>query len=151
MKPVTLKEIAEKLNLSVSTVSKALKDYPDIGVETKNKVSELAKKLNYKPNALAVNLRTNESKTIGLIIPEIVHHFFSNVIKGIVSRAEQKGYLVIILQSNESHALEEKQIQLLLNQRVDGIIISLANDTDQCDHIKSVLDQNTPLVMFDKV
>ncbi len=151
MKPVTLKEIAAKLNISVSTVSKALKDYPDIGIETKNQVRELAKSLNYKPNTLAINLRTNESKTIGLIIPEIVHHFFSNVIKGIVSRAEQKGYLVIILQSNESNELERKQIQLLLNQRVDGMIISLANDTEQCDHINQVLDQSTPLVMFDKV
>lgn len=151
MKPVTLKEIAERLNMSVSTVSKALKDYPDIGVDTKKRVRDLARSLNYKPNSLAVNLRTNESKTIGLIIPEIVHHFFSNVIKGIVSRAEKKGYLVIILQSDESNELERKQIELLLNQRVDGIIISLANDTDQCDHIEGVLKQKTPLVMFDKV
>ncbi len=151
MKPVTLKELAARLNLSVSTVSKALKDYPDIGTETKKQVRELAKSLNYKPNTLAVNLRTNESKTVGLIIPEIVHHFFSNVIKGIVSRAEQRGYLVIILQSDESHEMEKKQIQLLLDQRVDGIMISLANDTDQCNHIKEVLDQKTPLIMFDKV
>lgn len=151
MKPVTLKEIAERLNMSVSTVSKALKDYPDIGVDTKKRVRDLARSLNYKPNSLAVNLRTNESKTIGLIIPEIVHHFFSNVIKGIVSRAEKKGYLVIILQSDESNELERKQIELLLDQRVDGIIISLANDTDQCDHIEGVLKQKTPLVMFDKV
>ena len=151
MKPVTLKEIAARLNISVSTVSKALKDYPDIGVETKEQVRELARSLNYKPNTLAVNLRTNESKTIGLIIPEIVHHFFSNVIKGIVSSAEKRGYLVIILQSNESNELEKKQIQLLLDQRVDGVIISLANDTEQCDHIKYVLEQKTPLVMFDKV
>ncbi len=151
MKPVTLKEIASRLNISVSTVSKALKDYPDIGIETKNLVRETARNLNYKPNALAVNLRTNESKTIGLIIPEIVHHFFSNVIKGIVSRAEKKGYLVIILQSDESCDLEKKQIELLLDQRVDGMIISLANDTDQVDHIRHVLDQKTPLVMFDKV
>lgn len=151
MKPVTLKEIAERLNMSVSTVSKALKDYPDIGVDTKKRVRDLARSLNYKPNSLAVNLRTNESKTIGLIIPEIVHHFFSNVIKGIVSRAEKKGYLVIILQSDESNELERKQIELLLDQRVDGIIISLANDTDQCDHIEGVLKQKIPLVMFDKV
>ena len=151
MKPVTLKQIAERLNMSVSTVSKALKDYPDIGVDTKKRVRDLARSLNYKPNSLAVNLRTNESKTVGLIIPEIVHHFFSNVIKGIVSRAETKGYLVIILQSDESNELERKQIELLLDQRVDGIIISLANDTDQCDHINRVLNQRTPLVMFDKV
>ncbi len=151
MKPVTLKEIASRLNISVSTVSKALKDYPDIGIETKSLVRETARKLNYKPNTLAINLRTNESKTIGLVIPEIVHHFFSSVIKGIVSRAEKKGYLVIILQSDESCELEKKQLELLLDQRVDGIIISLANDTDQYDHIQEVMRQNTPLVMFDKV
>ena len=151
MKSVTLKQIAEHLNLSISTVSKALKDYPDIGIETKNQVKELAKNLNYKPNALAVNLRTNESKTIGLIIPEIVHHFFSNVIKGIVSRAEKKGYLVIILQSNESCELEKKQIELLLSHHVDGIIISLANDTEDYSHINNALDRKIPLVMFDKV
>jgi len=151
MKLVTLKEIASRLNLSVSTVSKALKDYPDIGVETKKQVRELATSLNYRPNALAINLRMNESKTIGLVIPEIVHHFFSNVIKGIVSRAEQRGYLVIILQSNESHELEKKQVQLLLDKRVDGIIISLANDTESYEHLEMVKKQRTPLVMFDKV
>ena len=100
MSQVTLVQIAEKLNISVSTVSKALKDYPDVSDKTKGLVKELAKTLNYKPNAFAVNLRTKESKTIGLIIPEIVHHFFSNVIKGILTQAEKKGYLVIILQSN---------------------------------------------------
>ena len=100
MKPVTLTQLAERLNMSVSTVSKALKDYPDIGVDTKKRVRDLARSLNYKPNSRAVNLRTNEYNYVGFIIHEIVHHFFSNVIKGIVSRSEKKGYLVIILQSD---------------------------------------------------
>lgn len=151
MKPVTLKEIAEQLNISITTVSKALKDYPDVSKKTKGQVKELAKTLNYRPNTFAVNLRTKESKTIGLIIPVIVHHFFSNIIKGIVSQAEKKGYLVIILQSNESYDLEKKQIDLLLSQRVDGILISLANETADFKHLNDVLDQGKPLVMFDKI
>ena len=151
MKPVTLKQIAEQLNISVTTVSKALKDYPDISKKTKGLVKELAKTLNYKPNSFAVNLRNKESKTIGLIIPEIVHHFFSSVIKGIVEQAEKKGFLVIILQSNESFELEKKQIDLLLSQRVDGILISLANGTAQFNHINEVIAQEKPIVMFDKI
>ena len=151
MKPVTLQEIADRLNISVTTVSKALKDYPDISKKTKAMVKELAKTLNYRPNAFAVNLRTRESKTIGLIIPEIVHHFFSSVIKGIVAQAEEKGYLVIILQSNESYEMEKKQVQLLLSQGVDGILISLANETAEYNHLTDFMAQNKPLVMFDKI
>lgn len=151
MKPVTLKQIAEELNISVTTVSKALKDYPDVSKKTKALVRELAKTLNYRPNTFAVNLRTKESKTIGLVIPVIVHHFFSNVIKGIIAQAEKKGYLVIILQSNESYELEKKQIDLLLSQRVDGIIISLANGTANYNHLNEVISQGKPLVMFDKI
>ena len=87
MKPVTLKQIAETLGISITTVSKALKDYPDVSKKTKALVKNLANTLNYRPNSFAVNLRTKESKTIGLIIPEIVHHFFSSVIKGIIGQA----------------------------------------------------------------
>ncbi len=151
MKPVTLKQIAETLGISITTVSKALKDYPDVSKKTKALVKDLAQTLNYKPNAFAVNLRTSESKTIGIIVPEIVHHFFSNVIKGIISQAEKKGYLVIILQSNESYELEKKQINLLLDKRVDGILISLANGTADFKHLTEVVSQDKPLVMFDKI
>lgn len=151
MKPVTLKDIAEQLNISVTTVSKALKNYPDVSKRTRGLVRELAKTLNYKPNAFAVNLRTKESKTIGVIIPVIVHHFFSNVIKGIVSQAEKKGYLVIILQSNESYELEKKQVDLLLSHRVDGILISLANETTNFNHLNEIIAQEKSLVMFDKI
>ncbi|WP_298419710.1 LacI family DNA-binding transcriptional regulator [uncultured Kordia sp.] len=151
MKPVTLKDIAETLGISITTVSKALKGYPDVSKKTRALVKELSETLNYKPNAFAVNLRTEESKTIGLIIPEIVHHFFSSVIKGIISQAEKKGYLVIILQSNESYALEKKQLDLLMNKRVDGILISLANGTADFKHITDIMDQGKPIVMFDKI
>ncbi|MFV0566347.1 MAG: LacI family DNA-binding transcriptional regulator [Flavobacteriaceae bacterium] len=151
MKPVTLKQIAEDLNLSITTVSKALKDYPDIGKKTRERVKAYAKSLNYEPNAFAVHLRTKQSKTIGLIVPEIVHHFFSSVIKGIISQAEKKGYLVVILQSNESYELEKKQLSLLLSQRVDGILISLANQTSDFSHLNAIIAQGKPLVMFDKI
>ena len=151
MSLVTLKQIAQELGISITTVSKALNDYPDVSKKTRKLVRETASLLNYKPNSFAVNLRTRQSKTIGLIVPELVHHFFSSVIKGIVSQAEKKGYLVIILQSNESFELEKKQIDLLLNKRVDGILISLANGTADYKHIEEVLLQETPLVMFDKI
>jgi LacI family transcriptional regulator len=151
MKPTTLSQIAELLNISVATVSKALKDYPDVSKKTKLLVKETAATLNYKPNAFAVNLRTKESKTIGIIIPEVVHHFFSSVIKGIIAQAEKKGYLVIILQSNESYKLEKKQVELLLNKHIDGILISLANETADFQHLYEVMARDTPLVMFDKI
>lgn len=151
MNPVTLKQIAETLKISISTVSKALKDYPDVSKKTKRLVKETAALLNYKPNAFAVNLRTKESKTIGLIIPEVVHHFFSSVIKGIIAQAEKKGYLVIILQSNESYELEKKQLDLLLSKRVDGILISLANGTGDFKHLNDLISHEVPFVMFDKI
>jgi LacI family transcriptional regulator len=151
MGEVTLKQIALELGISITTVSKALKNYKDVSPKTKEAVLNLARKLNYRPNAFAVNLRTKESKTIGLIIPEIVHHFFSNIVNAIIEEAEKKGYLVIILQSNESEELEKKQIDLLLSKRVDGILMSLSNNTKNLDHLKKVIKNNTPLVLFDKI
>ncbi len=151
MKEVTLKQIAENLGISITTVSKALKNYPDVSKKTKALVKQEAKKLHYKPNVFAVNLRTRRSKTVGLIIPEVVHHFFSSVINGIIEQAEKKGYLVIILQSNESSKLEKKQIDLLISKRVDGIMISLASTTTDISHLQEVKDMEIPLVMFDKI
>lgn len=151
MTTTTLKEIAQKLGISITTVSKALKNYPDVSEKTRKAVLDLAKNLHYTPNSFAVNLRTKESKTIGLIIPEVVHHFFSNVINGIIAEAEANGYLVIILQSNESLALEKKQVELLLNKRVDGIIISLSNESNNDEHLKEIINREIPLVQFDKI
>ena len=102
MKDATLKQIALQLGISITTVSKALKNYSDVSEKTKKAVIDLATELNYTPNSFAVNLRTKESKTIGLIIPTVVHHFFSNVIEGILEEAEKRNYMVIILQSNEN-------------------------------------------------
>lgn len=151
MKETTLKEIAEALGISITTVSKALKNYSDVSAKTKNAVLALAEELNYTPNSFAVNLRTKESKTIGLIIPELVHHFFSNVINGIIAEAENNGYLVIILQSNESLELEKKQVALLINKRVDGIIMSLSNESNNDFHIKEIINKEIPFVQFDKI
>ncbi len=150
MKVTTLKDIAIELGISVATVSKALKNYPDINKATKDRVMMMARKLNYTPNQLAVNLRTQQTKIIGVIIPTTVHHFFSKVIEGIIEEAEKKGYLVIILQSNEKLFLEKKQINLLINSRVDGILISLSNKTNEFVHLKKVLNNDIPLVLFDK-
>jgi LacI family transcriptional regulator len=151
MKDITLKEIATTLGISITTVSKALKDYPDVSAKTKKAVIELAQNLHYTPNSFAVNLRTKESKTIGLIIPEVMHHFFSNVINSIIDEAEKNGYLVIILQSNESIELEKKQVDLLINKRVDGILISLSNESNYDEHIQHIINRKIPLVMFDKI
>lgn len=151
MKETTLKQIAETLGISITTVSKALKNYPDVSAKTRKKVLELSQELHYTPNSFAVNLRTKESRTIGLIIPEVVHHFFSNVINGIIAEAEKNGYLVIILQSNESLELEKKQVELLINKRVDGIIMSLSNESNDDEHIKEILKREIPFVQFDKI
>ena len=147
----TLKVIAEQLNISITTVSKALKGYSDVSEKTRKAVIDLAKELQYTPNSFAVNLRTQESKTIGLIIPEVVHHFFSNVVKGIIDKAEKNGYLVITLQSNESLELEKKQVELLINKRVDGIIMSLSNQSNYDNHLKEIIKKGIPLVLFDKI
>ena len=151
MRDITLKQIAETLGISITTVSKALKNYPDVSPKTRKAVLDLAQSLSYTPNSFAVNLRTKESRTIGLIIPEVVHHFFSNVINGIIDEAEKNGYLVIILQSNESLELEKKQVELLMNKRVDGIIMSLSNESNDDEHIKDILRKEVPFVMFDKI
>ncbi|CAM2810056.1 LacI family DNA-binding transcriptional regulator [Flavobacterium frigoris] len=151
MKDATLKQIAAQLGVSITTVSKALKDYPDVSKKTKNAVIALAKKLNYTPNSFAVNLRTKESRTIGLIVPTVDYNFFSKVFEGVLKEAEKRKYLVIILRSNEKLEIEKKQIDLLLKKRVDGILMSLSNETGDFDHINNIIAYKTPLVLFDKI
>lgn len=148
---VTLKDLAERLGVTVTTVSKALRDYPDISEETKREVKELAAALNYHPDSQALALRGNRSYTIGLIIPEIVHFFFSNVINGILNVAEKQGYRLLITISRNERAEEKKQVNLLFNTKVDGVIVSLANETHDASHFKVLSEYEIPLVMFDKV
>lgn len=151
MSQIRLIDIAKKLGISAGTVSKALNDSYEISEATKKKVLKIARKMNYAPNQLAVNLRTQRTKTIGVIIPTTVHHFFSKVIDGIIEKAEKEGYLVILLQSNEKYNLERQQVDLLLKNRVDGILISLSNETDNFSHLKKIQKRKIPLVLYDKV
>lgn len=149
--PVTIKDLARILGISPSTVSRALKDHPDINVETKKAVNELAGKLKYQPNAVALGLKNSRSNTIGVIIPEIVHYFFSSVISGIEDIASQKGYTVIICQSNESSEREEANARALLSHRVDGILVSVSKETRSFEHLTNLLEGGIPLVFFDRI
>ncbi|MDB4186552.1 LacI family transcriptional regulator [Flavobacteriaceae bacterium] len=150
MKNLTLKDIAAALNLSITTVSKALKDYPDVNTNTKERVKAYAKKVNFIPNAHAAFLRTQQSKLIGVVIPRLNHFFFSNVLRGIMKAAEEEDYMVIVLSSDESYELEKKQINRLLQQNVDGILLSIADSTHDTKHIDAIIEQKIPLIFFDK-
>jgi len=148
---VTIKDIAKELKISPSTVSRALKDHPDISPETKKLVNSLAERWNYVPNPIALSLKGGTSNTIGIIIPQIVHYFFSQVISGVEDFANEKGYNVMICQSNEQYENEVKNVQTLLNSHVDGIIASLSKVTRNMDHFREIMNRNIPLVFFDRV
>ncbi len=148
---ITIKDIARILGISPSTVSRALKDHPDINTDTKKAVNELASKLKYQPNAVALSLKNSRSNTIGIMIPEIVHYFFSSVISGIEDVASQKGYTVIICQSNEKFAREVSNAKALLSHRVDGILISISKETNSFDHFVNLQEGGIPLVFFDRI
>jgi len=149
--PLTIKDIARDLGVSVSTVSRALKDHPDISIETRLMVKNYAEKVNYRPNVLALSLRKQKSNTIGLIIPAIVHHFFSSVISGIEDLAYKEGYNLIICQSNENQLRETMNLQTLIDHRVDGILVSLSKTTKKTDHFKEAIENGIPTVFFDRV
>lgn len=149
-KPVTIKDIAKILGFSASTVSRALKDHPDISEETKEKVMRLAEQLNYKPNAIALSLRNRKTNIIGIVIPQIVHHFFSLVISGIEAYARKKGYNVLISQSNENYDIEIRNIQTMISSRVDGILISMTKETIDCGHFVNAGKLDVPIVFFDR-
>lgn len=148
---VTIKDIARQLGISASTVSRALQNHPDISQETKQQVSELAMRLRYQPNALALSLKHRRSKTIGLIIPEIVHYFFSSVISGIEDVAYEAGFTVIICQSNEKYDREVANVKTLMAQRVEGILVSISKETNDYQHLHDIRSSYTPLVLFDRM
>ena len=148
---VTIKDIARQLNISPATVSRALKDHPDISKRTKKAVVELAASLNYQPNSIALSLRSKRTYTIGVIVPEIIHFFFSSAISGIEDIAYQAGYNVIICQSNESYEREVANVNTLINNRVDGILISVSKNTEDSSHLKRITDLGIPLIFFDRV
>ncbi|MCF8358846.1 MAG: LacI family transcriptional regulator [Prolixibacteraceae bacterium] len=147
---VTIKDIARRLGISPSTVSRALKDHPDISTDTKKAVTQLARELNYQPNAIALSLKHSRSFTIGVIIPETVHYFFSSVISGIEDVAYEAGYNIMICQSNEMYDREVSNAQMLYSNRVDGLLVSLAKQTENFDHLKFFQDNNIPVVFFDR-
>nr|WP_318840749.1 LacI family DNA-binding transcriptional regulator [Reichenbachiella ulvae] len=149
--PVTIKDIARELGISPSTVSRALKDHPDISPETKKLVNDLAAQLNYEPNTIAMSLRSKKTHTIGVIIPEIVHFFFSTVISGIEEVAYKKGYTVMFCQSNETYEKEVIDTKALLAHRVDGFLISYSKETTNFDHFREIKKKEIPLVFFDRV
>ncbi len=148
---ISINDIARALGISPSTVSRALKDHPEISTDTKRIVKEYAEKVNYRPNALALSLKKQRSNTLGLIVPEIVHHFFSSVISGIEELAYAKGYRLIICQSNEDYSREVMNTEVLLDNRVDGILISMSKNTHNHSHYKDVIDTGIPLVFLDRV
>jgi len=151
---VTLKQIAKELDVSVSTVSKALRNSKEISLDTRSKVQAFAKLYNYRPNNIALSLKNKCTKTIGVIIPEIVHHFFSKVISGIEKEANNRGYNVIIGLSNESFNKEVINIEMLANGSIDGFILSVAKETlllQDYHHFYETINQGMPIVMFDRV
>ncbi|MCV9929352.1 LacI family transcriptional regulator [Flavobacterium sp. LS1R49] len=151
---ITLKQIAKELDVSISTVSKSLRNSLEIGEDTRLKVQAFAKFYNYKPNNIALSLKNRKTKTIGIIIPEIVHHFFSTVINGVEQVANENGYSVIICLSDDSFDKEVLNMEMLANGSIDGFIMSLSKETQfkgDFHHITEVINQGMPVVMFDRV
>lgn len=148
---ITIKDIARALNVSPSTVSRALKDNPDISKETRDLIHAYASEHNYKPNVLAVNLRSSRSNTIGVIVPQLVHHFFSCVLSGIEQAASQAGYNIIVAQSNECYEQEVQIVHSFLAARVCGVIASLAKGTSHYEHYQELLNNNIPVVFYDRI
>ncbi|MBV7269546.1 LacI family DNA-binding transcriptional regulator [Winogradskyella luteola] len=151
---ITLKQIARELDVSISTVSKALRNSAEISEDTKQKVQAFAKLYNYRPNNIALSLKNRKTNTIGIIIPEIVHHFFSKVIRGVELVANNRGYNVIIGLSNESFSKEVINMDMLANGSIDGFILSISKETLQLQdyhHFNETMSQGMPIVMFDRV
>ena len=151
---ITLKQIARELEVSISTVSKALKDSREISADTKQKVQAFAKLYNYRPNNLAISLKNKRSNNIGVIIPDIIHYFFTTVFRGIEHYAMKHGYNVIACVSDESLEKEVINMEMLANGSVDGFIMALSAETQQknhFDHLKQIVDEGIPLVLFDRI
>ncbi|HEX8327691.1 MAG TPA: LacI family DNA-binding transcriptional regulator [Hymenobacter sp.] len=148
---VSLKTLAQALNVSISTVSRALKNHPDIGPEVTQKVQALARELNYTPNPLAMGLLKNRTHTIGVIVPDLVTHFFSSIISGIEQVANENGYYIVIRSSYESYEKEKECIENLLKLHVEGIIMCLAQETTEYSHFDALVAEELPLVFFDRV
>lgn len=151
---ITLKHIANEFNVSIGTVSKCLNDSYEISSKTKEKIKNYAKLKNYKPNSIALRLRNKKTKTIGVVIPNILNSFFTKVFAGIEEVTTEKGYTLLSCISNESYLKEVKTMELLKNGTLDGIIISLSEETEKnqnFDHFKEIINEGIPIVLFDRV
>lgn len=147
----TIHDIAKKLNISASTVSRALKDNPLISEKTRKNIKQTANEMGYRPNVMAANFRTKRTNTIGVIVPLINRHFFSSVISGIEDVAYEQGFAVSISQSNDNFEKENKIAHSLFANRVDGLILSIGMETKTTDHLKLFSERNIPLVFFDRI
>ncbi len=151
MSNVTIKTLAKELQVSVATVSKALKDSYDIGPATKQRVIEMARQLNYIPNPYAGSLRKRKSKTIAIVLPEVADSFFSLAINGIEATAQEKGYHVLVYLTHESFEKEKAILKDFQSGRVDGVLMSVTSETTSYEHIQDLYDAGTPIVFFDRV
>ena len=149
-KIITIKDVAKALSISISTVSRALKDNPEISQQTRDAVKKVAKEMGYRPNPIAVALKTKRTTTIGVIVPQIVSTFFATVVKKIEEVADHYGYNVLVASSNESFEKEKKNIEVFLANRCDGIILSVSKATTYYEHIQNIVDLDVPLVLFDR-
>ncbi len=147
----TLKELSEILNLSISTVSRALKDHPDISEESKKRVRELAMALEYEPNAYAIQLRTNESKVLGILVPSVANFFYDSFISAVEEEARSTGYSVFIMQSGDDAEVELTSLKLLKRNRVTGLFVAITTDTNDLSPFLKLNELNIPLVFFDRV
>ncbi len=150
-KPATLKEIANKLNISVSTVSRALHDHPSIGLTTRQKVKKVADEMNYEPNQAAVFFQKGKTFTIGVILPELSEAFFSAATTAIEETAYKKNYTVLLAQSHDDEEKERELVEKMKNHRVDGLIVSLAKNTSSFEHFERLKKYDIPVVFFDRI
>jgi LacI family transcriptional regulator len=148
---ISLKDLAEELGVSISTVSRALKNHPDISMELTQKIQQLAHERNYVPNPLAMGLLRQQTKMIGVIVPDIVTHFYASIISGIEDVANQHGYFCIISSSGESLQKEVDSVNNLLKARVEGLIVCLSQETREFSHFNRLIGNEIPLVFFDRV
>ena len=148
---VTIKQIAQELGVSISTVSRALQNHPRIGLRTKEQVFAVAKKLNYVPNPAAILLKKNRTSTIGVVLPQLAEEFFSQAITGIEDVISEKGYNVVISQSRDSLERENRAIKSFISSRVDGVIASISAETTQYYQFRELENYGVPIVFFDRV
>jgi LacI family repressor for deo operon, udp, cdd, tsx, nupC, and nupG len=151
MRHITINDLAKRLKLSASTVSRALRDHPDISKKTKARVRDVAAKTNYQPNLIAQSLQTRRSNNIGVIVPEIRNTFFSTVISGIEEVAYEAGYTIMVCQSNDTYIRETINTRALAANRVAGMLVSISQETHDFEHLRTIMTQGIPLVLFDRI